>query len=181
MFPAPVYGKPRAGRTPVAAPKTRRNSCLRFRRFPHRSHGEAARPEAAPRFRPGPAGAPPPGPPVSYGLRPFFARANLNQVEDVGPGGGLSPLRGLSGAELCPSGHIPLRGIQMTGQRGERRTSQFTAGSGHVCLRPNSAAKIQENSKRANTASEKTGRPATSTAKARPSAEIGAVALLRNN
>ena len=49
----------------------------------------------------------------------------------------------------------------------KRRTSQFTAGSGHVCLRPNSAAKIQENSKRANAASKKIGRPATSTAKAR--------------
>ena len=55
----------------------------------------------------------------------------------------------------------------MTGQRRERQTSQFTAGSGHICLRPNSSAKIQSNSKRATAASEKTGRPATSTAKAR--------------
>jgi hypothetical protein len=36
--------KPRPKRTPVAAPKTRRTSCLRFRRFPLRSTGKAARP-----------------------------------------------------------------------------------------------------------------------------------------
>ena len=51
MFPAPVCGKPRAGRTPVAAHQTRRNSCLRFRRFQLRSNGKAARP-----FWPRPAG-----------------------------------------------------------------------------------------------------------------------------
>jgi hypothetical protein len=108
--------------------------------------GQRPRPASAPAPL---CGAPPPGPPVTYRLRPFFARANQNQVEFVGPGGGLSPLRGLSGAELCPSGHIPLWGIQMTGQREEKPTSPFTDGSGHICLRPNSSAKIQSKFKRA--------------------------------
>jgi hypothetical protein len=126
--------------------------------------GQRPRPASAPAPL---CGAPPPAPPVSYGLRPFFARANQNQVEFVGPGGGLSPLRGLSGAELCPSGHIPLRGILMTCQIKNRPTSQSTYKPGHVCLRPTAIAKIKTNSKRPTAAPGKAGRPATSTAKAR--------------
>ncbi len=114
MFPAPVCGKSllrtNARRGASNAPQLLPPVPTFPAPVPRRSRAAFL---AAPRFRPGPEGAPPPGPPVTYGLRPFFARANQNQVEDVGPGGELSPLRGLSGAELCPNGHIPLRGIQI--------------------------------------------------------------------
>jgi hypothetical protein len=71
-------------------------------------------------------------------------------VEFVGPEGELSPLRGLSGAELCPSGHIPLRGIQIKAEQIPTPTLKCTDELGHVYLRPNSSANRQSNSKSAN-------------------------------
>ena len=136
MFPAPVCGKSllrtNARRGASNAPQLLPPVPTFPAPVPRRSRAARGRAPLPPRPRRGstsrPAG--------HLWASPFLRARKPKSSGRRRSGRWVSPLRGLSGAELCPNGHIPLRGIPIKARANPDTNSQMHGRVGARSLAP---------------------------------------------